>query len=71
MTQKGKTMQHVGAEILDPAVARSLVVERPGDVNDLCKNNSNTGKKGVVLPMSISGITMGRTTKYHECLMRT
>ena len=71
MTQKRKTMQQVGAEVLDPAVARSLVVDQPGDENNLCRNNSNMGKGGVVLPMSISGEIMARTTKYQECHMMT
>ena len=71
VTQKQQMMQQVGAEGLDPVVARSLVVDQPGDENNLCRNNSSMGKGGVVLPMSISGETMARTTKYQECLMMT
>ena len=72
VTQKQQMMQQVGAEVLDPVVARSLVVDQPGDENNLCRNNSSMGKGGgVVLPMSISGETMARTTKYQECLMMT
>ena len=45
------TMQLAGAEILDTAAARSLVVEQPEDKPNLCMKHGSNGKGKPVLPM--------------------
>ena len=56
-------MQQVGAEILAPAVARSLVVE-PGDEHNLCRNNSTLSVRS---PESASGLCLGSKGETHAC----
>ena len=63
-------MQLAGAEVLDTATARSLVVGQPEDEPNLCKEQGSKGKGRVVLPMYSSREIMARTTKYQECRMK-
>ena len=60
-------MQLAGAEVLDTAAARNLVVGQQEDELNLCKKQDSKGKGRVVLPMYSSGEIMARTTKYQEC----
>ena len=63
-------MQHAGAEVLDTAAARSLVVGQPEDEQNLCKEQGSKGKGRVVLPMYSSGEIMARATKSQGCHMK-
>ena len=38
-------MQHAGAEVLDTAAAKSLVVGQPEDESNLCKKQDSNGER--------------------------